>query len=134
MVSFNRCPKRESVTASMHGKRVLQIEKESFFDDRGCDSCNCGQMKAIENVPLYSHAYNDILIQNVTSAVEAQGGLQRHLYRCHNIILCRLKGPCMGLLNLIMCSPNRRSRVYRGLSGIATERERSLVRNDTSHA
>ena len=25
VISFNRCPKRESVTASMHGKRVLRV-------------------------------------------------------------------------------------------------------------
>ena len=58
------------------GCNLLQIENE-FVDDRCCDSCNCVQMKAIENVPHCSHA--DILIQNVTSAVGAQGGLKKHL-------------------------------------------------------
>ena len=58
------------------GCNLLQIENESFFDDRCCDSCNCGQMKAIEtcHCVLCSHAYNDILIQNVTSAVVAHAG------------------------------------------------------------
>ena len=79
---------------------LWQIENESFFDDRCRDSCNCGQMKAIENVQLYSHANNDILIQNVTSAVGAQGGSHKHLYRCHNISVSMQRS--MGLLHLIM--------------------------------
>ena len=77
-VSLSPRPCMASVCCEL-GCNLLQIENESFFDDRGCDSCNCGQMKEVENVPLSSHAYNDILIQNVTSAVGAQGRLQKHL-------------------------------------------------------